>query len=79
MAIPHSLFQQKAGVALMRNDHSTGDWDFVAWINKGTIVDQVTPGRVYTYHIWLVAGCYSPIVSIKSDGWAKLVAMSLAR
>jgi len=79
MAVPHSLFQQKAGVALMRRDNSTGDWEFLAWVTKGTIVDQVTPGRSYTYQIWLVAGCYAPIISVTSTGWAKLVAMSLAR
>ena len=79
MAIPSSLFQVKAGVALMRYNWSSGEWFFVAWANKSVAIDGVGAGT-YTYALWLIAGySVSALISVNVTGTSKIVILQAAK
>lgn len=69
MAIPTTEFQNKAGIALMRQVSSTLEWFFVRWVEPGVDIHIANPGAgTYVYALWLVIGINSSSASVSSNG-----------
>ena len=57
MAIPTAEFAARAGLVLMRQNVSTGEWFRVRWLSHGTDFSISTPGPgTWAYAVWLVVG-----------------------
>jgi hypothetical protein len=70
MAIPTSLFQSSAGVALMRQNVDSGEWFFLRWMEPNSIdVHLSNPGPgTWRYAVWLVCGAFGPADSVLCSG-----------
>jgi hypothetical protein len=66
MAIPTSAFASSASIALMRQNASTAEWFFVAWVRPNDsdfFFDEPGPGN-FVYALWVVLGADSPVPSV---------------
>ncbi|MBK1656837.1 hypothetical protein [Paracraurococcus ruber] len=59
MAIP-SFFTTSQGLALMRQNTTTSEWFFVAWVRDIKIIDDAPGNGTWRYELWLVLGSSAP-------------------
>jgi len=66
VAIPTSTFASNAGIALMRQNASTAEWFFVAWVRTNDsdfFIDEPGAGT-WVYALWVVVGSNTAVPNV---------------
>ncbi|MBS7812340.1 hypothetical protein [Roseococcus pinisoli] len=75
MAVPYEYFQTHWGIALMRYQHSTGEWFFECWSTKRALVRDLGEGG-HSFQLWMIlGGSVVQVMSMRYNGWCNIYAI----
>lgn len=76
MAIPTALFENNAGIALMR--YTAGEWFFMGWADRSMKIAGLGPGT-HKFELWLILGSASSVTGVNYNDTAELIVMSVKK